>query len=562
MHAHLPSILLSSCVALVLASSSSAQLSNPVIGAKEARLFAANAQVQEQLGAAVAISDVRAVCGTPLYDAPGQQSSGAARVFLRTNHGWVQEATLLPSDGLADDQCGHAVAIDGDTIVLGAFRDDHAGTGNGNAGSAYVFVRSGATWTQQAKLVGSGVSGADLFGTSVAIDGDTVAVGAPMDELGMPNGTGVVYIFVRSGSTWSEQAAIRPADSISGDYFGHSVSLSGTSLAAGASRDDDLGANSGSAYVFVRSGSTWSQQGKLLASDGEDGDALGWSIAISGDVVAVGAPYYNGAAIGTGVAYAFARAGGVWSQEAILEPVGLGGGQRAGWSIAADGAFALVGVPDDPVPGSTGGGSARLFRRAGTSWSEETKIAHDAARGNLGISVSISGDRVIAGAPFDSLGLPVGGQGSAYVFRLQNTPEIYCTAKTNSKGCQPTINFSGVSSASSAGAFLITAQNVINNKLGYLMYGYTMENNAFQGGVLCIASPILRSPVLTSSGNPPPDDCSGSFSFDFNDLIQGGSNPALVAGADVFAEWWSRDPALGTSSPVSLSNAIHFAIQP
>ena len=560
MQAHLDSILLAGCAALVLASSSSAQLSNPVIGAKEARLFSANAQVQEQLGAAVAIDGDRAVCGIPFYDTPGQQSAGAARVFVRTVNGWAQEATLLAADGLADDQLGHAVAIDGDTIVLGAFRDDH--TGNGNAGSAYVFVRSGSTWTQQAKLVGSGASAADLSGTSVAIAGDTIAVGSPGDEVGMPNATGVVYIFVRSGSVWSQQAAIRPADSIAGDYFGHSVALSGNTLAAGASRDDDVGDSAGSAYIFVRSGSTWSQQAKLLASDGGFTDQFGWSIGISGDVVAVGAPYYDGAAIDTGVAYAFARTSGVWTQESILEPVALGGGQRAGWSVAVDGAFALVGVPDDPVPGSTGGGSARLFRRAGTSWSEETKIAHDAARGNLALSVSISGDTVIAGAPFDSLGLPVGGEGSAYVFRLQNTPEIYCTAKTNSKGCQPAIGFNGVPSASSAGSFLITCHSVINNKLGYLLYGYGMENNAFQGGVLCITSPILRTPVQSSGGNPPPDDCSGAFTIDFNDYIQGGNDPALVAGSDVFAEWWSRDPALATTYPVSLSNAIHFAIQP
>jgi hypothetical protein len=559
MHAQVPSILIASSAALVLAPSSSAQLSNPVVGAKEARLYSAIAQVQEQLGAAVAIDDVRAVCGIPFYDAPGQQSSGAARVFVRTVNGWAQEATLLPSDSFSDDQCGHAVAIDGDTIVLGAFRDDLPGTGNGNAGSAYVFVRVGSTWTEQTKLVGSGVSAADLFGTSVAISGNTIAVGAPADELGLPNSTGVVYIFVRSGSTWSQQAAIRPADSIAGDYFGHSVALSGNTLAAGASRDDDLADAAGSAYVFVRSGSSWSQQAKLLASDGGFTDQFGWSIALAGDLVAVGAPYYDGAALDGGVAYAFARTGGAWTQEAILEPTGLGGGQRAGWSVSADGAFALVGVPDDLVPGS---GSARLFRRTGTSWSEETKIVHDAARGNLGLSVSISGDTVIAGAPFDSLGLPVGGQGSAYVFRLQNTPEIYCTAKTNSKGCQPAIGSNGVPSASSAGAFLITVQNVINNKLGYLLYGYALENNAFQGGVLCITSPILRTPVQSSAGNPPPDDCSGSFAIDFNDYIQGGNDPALVAGADVFAEWWSRDPALGTTYPVSLSNAIHFAIQP
>jgi hypothetical protein len=539
-----------------------AQLSNPVIGAKEARLFALNAGPSDQLGSAVAISGERAVCGAPLHDPAGQQVAGGAWVFVRTGHGWVQEATLLAGDGLSDDQFGHSVAIDGDTIVVGAFRDDHAGTGNGNAGSAYVFVRSGSSWAQQAKLVGSGVSGADLFGSSVAIDGDTIAVGAPQDEVGTPASTGAVYVFVRSGGVWAQQAALKSGDAVSGDYFGHSVSLSGNSLAVGASRDDDLGSNAGAGFVFVRSGSTWTQQAKLLASDGGTTDAFGWSIAISGNVVAVGAPYYDGAALDTGGAYTFGRAGAVWTQEAVLAPAGLGVGQRAGWSVAADGDFALVGVPDDPVPGSTGGGSARLFRRSGASWSEETKIVHDAVRGGFGISVSISGDKVLAGAPYDSLGLPVGGQGCAFAFKLQNTPEIYCTAKTNSKGCLPAIGFNGVPSATSANPFHITGSNVINNKLGYLMFGHVLENNSFQGGVLCIVPPVMRSLPVSSGGNPPPDDCSGLFSVEFNDLIQNGPYPTLVSGADVYAQWWSRDPALGTTYPVSLSNAVHFAIQP
>jgi hypothetical protein len=546
--------------ASALAAPSLAQLSNPVIGFKEAQLWAANAQPSDQLGAAVAVSGDRAVCGAPTHNPGGQSSTGAAWVFLRSAQGWAQEAKLSAADGLSDDRFGNAVAIDGSTIVVGAFRDDHAN--NGNAGSAYVFVRSGGAWVQQAKLIGSGVTLADYFGYSVDIQGDTAVIGAPTDEVGTPNSSGAVYVFTRSGGTWSQQAVLQASDKVAGDYFGSAVSISGNTIAVGASRDDDLGSSAGAAYVFVGGGASWTQQAQLHASDGETTDAFGTSIGISGDLIAVGAPYYDGGGTDSGVAYAYKRTGGAWTQESILVPAGSSIANHCGWSIDVDGSFALVGVPDDPIPGSTQGGSARLFRRSGATWSEETKIVHDDVRGRFGIAVSLKGDRLLVGAPHDSLGLPVGGQGSSYAFRLQNTPEIYCTAKENSKGCRPAIGFNGVPSATSAAPFQVTGVDVINNKLGYLLYGSTLENNAFQGGVLCIAAPILRTPVQHSGGNPPPEDCSGSFALDFNAWIQGHNDPGLVAGADVYAQWWSRDPSLGTTYPVSLSNAIHFAIQP
>ena len=196
-----------------------------------------------------------------------------------------ESAKLLASDGAAGDVFGFEVAVSGDTAVVGAFRDDDKGT---ESGSAYVFVRSGTTWTQQAKLLASDGAAGDEFGFSVAVSGDTAVVGAFRDD---DKGTesGSAYVFVRSGTTWTQQAKLLASDGRLFDIFGISIAVSGDTVVVGASFDDDNGSASGSAYVFARSGTTWTQQAKLLASDGAFFDTFGTSVAVSGDTAVVGA---------------------------------------------------------------------------------------------------------------------------------------------------------------------------------------------------------------------------------------------------------------------------------
>jgi choice-of-anchor B domain-containing protein len=141
-------------------------------------------------------------------------------------------------------------------------------------------------------------------------------------------------------------------------------------------------------------------------------------------------------------------------------------------------------------------------------------------------------------------------------------PSVYCTAKQNSQGCAPQIGFSGTPSASSASPFTITSVQQLNNKAGVLFYGFGTTVEPFQGGTLCVKSPLTRTAVQLSGGNPPPDDCSGSYGVDFNALIQSGLDPALVAGAKVDTQYWSRDPADPTGFTTALSNALDFSIQP
>ena len=172
------------------------------------------------------------------------------------------------------------MAIHGDTIVVGAPHDFHeADSANSSSrqGSAYVFTRSGTIWSQQAKLTASDAAGRDYLGIAVAISGDTVVVGADQGGSQRP---GAAYVFVCSGTAWSEQAKLTASDAEDHDRFGHSVALSGDTAVVGAVSDDDAGDSSGAAYVFVRSGNTWSQQAKLTASDAAERDTLGRSVAL------------------------------------------------------------------------------------------------------------------------------------------------------------------------------------------------------------------------------------------------------------------------------------------
>ena len=200
----------------------------------------------------------------------GAEVHNAAYVFVRNGVGlWIQQAKLLPNDGAASDYFGRSVSISGNTAVIGAFGNDDNGA---DSGSAYVFVRNGVgLWTQQAKLLPNDGAAADHFGGSVSVSGDTAVIAANDNDDNGDN-SGSAYVFVRNGvGEWIQQAKLLPDNGAAEDGFGGSVSVSGNTAVIGASGNDDNGANSGSAYVFVRNGvGLWTQQAKLLPNDGCD----------------------------------------------------------------------------------------------------------------------------------------------------------------------------------------------------------------------------------------------------------------------------------------------------
>jgi hypothetical protein len=288
------------------------------------KLLASDGTANDQFGSSVAVSGDTMVIGAIADDDNGADS-GSAYIFTRDAAGsptasWTQRIKLLPADGVAVDWFGYSVAIDGDTVVVGANRDDDKGT---DSGSAYVFTRDvagdlTASWTQRAKLLAVDGEGGDHFGRVVAISGDTVALGAIYDD-DMGDKSGSAYIFTRNvagdlTASWSQFAKLLPSDGAANQYFGHSVSVSGDTVAVGAYFDDDKGTQSGSAYIFTRNiagdlTASWTQRAKLLASDGAAVDWFGYSVAIDGDTVAVGAVYDddNGADSGSAYKHLYAR---------------------------------------------------------------------------------------------------------------------------------------------------------------------------------------------------------------------------------------------------------------
>ncbi|HEX8998676.1 MAG TPA: FG-GAP repeat protein, partial [Blastocatellia bacterium] len=277
----------------------------------------------------------------------------AAAVYPVTiDPNFTQQAYLKASNTGANDFFGISVAISGDTVVVGATQEDSSTTGvnstpnesASNSGGAYVFVRSGGVWTQQAYLKASNTEAGDEFGWAVAVSGDTVVVGATQEDSGTTgvnstpdesaSNSGAAYVFVRNAGVWTQQAYLKASNTGAGDYFGHSVAVSGDTVAVGARFEDSstTGVNStpnegatdaGAAYVFVRSGGVWTQQVYLKASNTGGEDHFGASVAVSGDTVAVGAWLEDSSTTGvnstpnesapnSGAAYVFVRNAGVW----------------------------------------------------------------------------------------------------------------------------------------------------------------------------------------------------------------------------------------------------------
>ncbi|MEL6390129.1 MAG: FG-GAP repeat protein [Bacteroidota bacterium] len=377
---------------------------------EQAKLTAPDAAAGDSFGVSVSISGEYAIVGTPLDD-DGGANSGSAYVFVRSGSTWTQQAKLTASDAAAGDQFGRSVSISGNYAIIGSVSNDDGGS---NPGSAYVFVRSGSIWTQQAKLTAFDAAIGDQFGFSVSISGDYAIVGAIGDDDGGAN-SGSAYVFVRSGSTWTQQAKLTASDAAAGDQFGHSVSISGVYAIVGAWFGNDGGSDSGSAYVFVRSGSTWTQQAKLSASDAASNDLFGWSVSIFGDYAVIGAPYDDDSGFDSGSAYVFVRSGSTWTQQAKLAASDAAAGDNFGFSVSISGVYAIVGACSDNEGGSDSG-SAYVFVRSGSTWTQQAKLtASDAALNDLyGVSVSISGDYAIVGAHLGDDG--GSDSGSAYIY--------------------------------------------------------------------------------------------------------------------------------------------------
>ena len=369
----------------------------------------------------------------------------------------AQRAYVKASNTGQGDGFGWSVAMSDDTLVVGAPFEDGGGLGidppddnlHAAAGAVYVYVRTAGVWSFQACLK-SARADSSFFGNAVAISGDTLAVGVPSSS-GTVNSTGTVSVFVRAGASWSQQALLEPPSDVPWTTgfpnFGGSVAVSGETIVVGTVGDDGVVDDSGAAYVFVRSGTTWSQQGYLKALNPGTNDNFGAAVAVSGNTVVVGASAEDGsgsgvnppdddAATDAGAAYVFVRTGTSWTQQAYVKATNPDPDDQFGGSVGISGDTLVVGAileagsglginpPDDDA--ATFRGAAYVYVRLGSNWGPQAYLKSSNSTASLfGSSVSVSGDTILVGAERE-LGSGVGinpptgavsnGAGAAYAF--------------------------------------------------------------------------------------------------------------------------------------------------
>lgn len=431
-------------------------------------LKASNVDIEDVFGTSVAIDGDTVVIGAIYEDSDGgspednsAEWAGAAYIFVREGDSWVQQAYLKAGNAEAQDGFGSAVAIDGDTVVISAMGESSNGSNpNDNsapgAGAAYVFVRQGTTWVQQAYLKASNAEENDLFGYDVAISGDTIVIGAigESSDGSSPNnnsvpGSGAAYVFIRQGVNWTQQAYLKAFNPDDYDRFGNAVDIDNNLIVVGAHREDSDGSSpndnsasdAGAAYAFARQGSTWFSAGYLKASNAERLDNFGYSVAISNLTIAVGAIYEDSdgsspddnSMEGSGAAYIFTRSGASWNQAAYLKPSNTDYNDYFGHFIDIDGNLVIVSAEGEDSNGTSpannsapDAGGAYVFERQGTTWSEQAylKASNTQPADRFGYRVGISGSTAIATAILEDSGSnnpednSVPESGAAYIFNI------------------------------------------------------------------------------------------------------------------------------------------------
>ena len=371
------------------------------------------------LGWSVAVSGTTAVIGGYPH--------GSVYVFVQNGDTWSLQQELISSDHSANDEFGSSLALSGTTVVIGA--PGKKVVGNAVQGAAYVFSGAGSAWTQQAELTASNGAAEDQFGYSVAVSGTTVVIGAPFKTVGSNVDQGRAYVFAQSGSTWTEQAELTASDGAEDDQFGYAVSASGKTAVIGVNTAQ------GAAYVFAQSGSAWTQQQELAPSDGAIGTYFGQSVAVSGTTALIGAPGRDTNNPNEGAVYVFVQSGGTWTQRQELTAADANQDDELGFSVALSGTMAVIGAPFKTIGDNSRQGAAYVFEENGGTWTQQQELtASDGATGDFfGVAVGVSETTALVGACYKA----VGGnseQGAAYAFASAATPLTAATMLTPTPG--------------------------------------------------------------------------------------------------------------------------------
>jgi hypothetical protein len=346
-------------------------------------------------------------------------------------YGAVEQTFITPYPENPGAKFGNSIAYSRDTVAVGS-RNDSISLSAGNlyaVGAVYVYVRDSGTWVQQARLTPKYPQTGENFGVSIAIYNDTIVVGASGRDLGNKTDVGVVYVFTRNGDEWVQQARIEPVDGEESDYFGAAVAISGDRLVVGA-EGRDIGAitDAGKVYTFYRSGGKWIEKQSFTAPSPVADSSFGYALALEGARLVVGAP----SEMGIGAAYIFYRTGGTWTEEIKIQPDDDKFGDRFGTSVAIDRGMVVVGAPyADPNPGTgpvINGGAVYVFRQKANAWQQSAKIVQENGSyfDHFGQSVAVDQKTIVVGAPgYDHFGKS--DAGVAYLFKRMNGDWVFQT---------------------------------------------------------------------------------------------------------------------------------------
>jgi len=323
--------------------------------------------------------------------------AGAGYIFIKNSDSWIQHQKLSANDAEEDDNFGISVAIDGATLVIGA---DYADGANPDSGAAYVFQREASSWVFQDKLIANDGKTGDNFGASVDISGTTIVIGARTSDTAEDSDAGSAYVFTKNGGIWTQQDKLLSDDPFTSDKFGESVAIFGDIVVVGVSEDDDNGQiGSGSVYVFKRNGIVWQQDQKLTASDPRSSTYFGSSVSISNDgsTFIVGAPGFRNGSQRVGVAYVYVDNNGTWEEEQKLvideiEPDDLF--IRFGKAVTVIDDVAIIGAYQQDHESLTDCGSAYVFTRSDNYWTLEARLLAEErdASDEFGNAVAVSND--------------------------------------------------------------------------------------------------------------------------------------------------------------------------
>lgn len=405
----------------------------------------------DRFGRSVSISGTRLVVGAPTDDDSTTTDSGSVYVFHFNGTSWVQIQKINPPTPETNAAFGSAVAIDGDWLVVGS---PFATSGDGAAsGQTYTYNFTGATWALQQTLDPVNRSANDNFGASAAIEGTTLVVGSRTADTLQP-ASGAAYVFTRTGSVYSEQQRLVASDGLTADNFGVAVGLSGDSVIVGANfaRISALDA-AGAAYVFTRTGSVWSQQQKLVAPTAGELDEYGSDVDIEGNTAIVGHRNEDSAFANSGAARIYTRSGSTWTLHTTLTAADAANDDFFGITVALEGGFALVGAYTDDRTGLIDAGAAYLFERNQSNvWSQKDKyLASDAnTNDQFGFEVALAPGFGLVGAPLDDNANGVDA-GAAYVFNNGTPTTTSLQANQTSFAYGNTLNLDATVSPLSTG---------------------------------------------------------------------------------------------------------------